>query len=51
MEIRQQCLLTCPELNLTLIDAGVPGVLAVVPDNNFESRNKDYEGLSWVLIF
>ncbi|KAG2306421.1 hypothetical protein Bca52824_026169 [Brassica carinata] len=24
--------------------AGVPGVLAVVPDNNFESLNKDYEG-------
>ncbi|KAG7582760.1 RNA recognition motif domain [Arabidopsis suecica] len=24
--------------------AGVPGVLAVVPDNSFESLNKDYEG-------
>uniref|UniRef100_A0A1J3JZ37 Organelle RRM domain-containing protein 1, chloroplastic n=1 Tax=Noccaea caerulescens TaxID=107243 RepID=A0A1J3JZ37_NOCCA len=24
--------------------AGVPGVLGVVPDNNFESLNKDYEG-------
>ncbi|KAJ0264608.1 Organelle RRM domain-containing protein 1 [Hirschfeldia incana] len=24
--------------------AGVPGVLAVVPDNNFESLNKGYEG-------
>ncbi|CAN8270332.1 unnamed protein product [Cochlearia groenlandica] len=24
--------------------AGVPGVLDVVPDNNFESLNKDYEG-------
>ncbi|MED6205058.1 Organelle RRM domain-containing protein 1, chloroplastic [Stylosanthes scabra] len=24
--------------------AGVPGVLSVQPDNNFESENKDYEG-------
>lgn len=33
-----------------LIVAGVPGVLGVVPDNNFESLNKDYEGLSRILI-
>ncbi|XP_052109853.1 organelle RRM domain-containing protein 1, chloroplastic isoform X3 [Arachis duranensis] len=26
---------------------GVPGVLSVQPDNNFESANKDYEGLSF----
>lgn len=30
--------------------AGVPGVLSVRPDENFESDNKDYGGLSSSLI-
>ncbi|CAF1931889.1 organelle RRM domain-containing protein 1, chloroplastic isoform X2 [Brassica napus] len=36
----------CCDLDETCAEelAGVPGVLAVVPDNNFESLNKDYEG-------
>ncbi|KAG5398058.1 hypothetical protein IGI04_019872 [Brassica rapa subsp. trilocularis] len=36
----------CCDLDETCAEelAGVPGVLAVVPDNKFESLNKDYEG-------
>lgn len=30
--------------------AGVPGVLSVRPDENFESNNKDYGGLSFGFI-
>lgn len=34
----------------TLICAAMPGVLSVQPDEHFESENKDYEGLSNLLI-
>jgi hypothetical protein len=30
--------------------AGVPGVLSVQPDKNFESENKDYRGFSLCFI-